>query len=235
MSKLSPVPSESDQQVLGQQIQAQYERATTGLVENVALGGLIERAQEAILSTRGQVATGGSGAKDTGLEGWLKLYAPAVTRGTAYRCLDLAEGVREEMAIGKKVDLYDVLKGSAPSDREAALREKITAFVAGKSQRTLLIGFGKIDGERGGKRTTTKKATPEEIRAAYLEDAKQRSLSVFSGLHELDDRWQVLDDDQLRLAVEDSEKFIKRARKYLEVPKARRPEFNVEKYQEERS
>lgn len=239
MTQIIPanLPTEAEQKALGHQIETQYAKATSGLVENIALGGLIEQARD-IVSTCGHDRSRGGG-RDTegeGLKGWLAEHAPSVTRSTAYRCLELTKGVREELGIGKNADLYELLKGAKPTDKEVAQREKITAFVAGKSQRTLLIGFGKIDGERGGARNKrTKKPTPEEIRAAYLEDAKQRSVSVFSGLHELDDRWQVLSDDELRQAVKDAKEFTKRAEKYLELPKARRPEFNVEKYQEKKS
>jgi len=88
--------------------------------------------------------------------------------------LELAENIRAEFRIGVRTDLHEVLKGDKPDTKAMALREKITAFAAGKSQRQLLIGIGKPGATRGGWRERIgQKHTEEEIRAAWLEDAPQ--------------------------------------------------------------
>jgi hypothetical protein len=228
------LPSEAEQRKLGQQMKDLQRSSTEGLMSCIALGDLVTQVRETIVSARGNVAAGPA-AKGDGVKGWLETYTDSeVTLSSAYRYEQIAENIREELGIGKRIDLAYTIT-SAPDDAAKKLREKIQAFVAGKSQRTLLLSIGKPDGARGGARPRGKKATPEELRDAYLQDAKNRSISVFDGLHGLDDRWQVLDDAVLEIAVKDAEQFAKRARKWLELPKGRRPEFNVEKYQENKA
>lgn len=227
------LPTEAEQRKLGQQMKDLQRSSTEGMMHCIALGDLVSEVRK-VVSTCGNNSTHGPQTKGDGIKGWLEKYTDGeVTLSSAYRYEQIAENVRDELAIGKKVNLALVITGEAGDEQSKRLREKVHTLVTGKSQRTLLLSIGKPDGERGGARTTkAKKPTPEEIRAAFLEDAKNRSVSVFSGLHELGDRFQVLDDAQLELAVKDAEQFVKRAKKWLELPKARRPELNVEKLQE---
>jgi hypothetical protein len=229
-TKLATITTEADQKRLGRQIEDQYEKATTGLVENIALGGLLEQVHK-VLSTCGHNSRRGPQTKGDGLKGWLAEHAPAVQRAAAYRCLDLAESIRAEFKIGVKTDLYELLKSAAPSPKEKTLREKIGAFVAGKSQRQLLIGIGRPDAQAGGHRPRQGPAPTEaEIRDAWLEDARNRSVSVFSGLHELDERWKTMPDNQLALAIEDARRFAREAEAWLKTPQPARKAIAVEKH-----
>ncbi|MBI3885899.1 MAG: hypothetical protein HY302_09260 [Opitutae bacterium] len=220
-----------DDRKLGKQLTDQYHRATDGMVEYLAFGALAMNVQELVDSARGANSPQrGPETKGTGLKGWLKTYAPEITEPTAYRYIEMADGVKAEFKLGPRSDLYAILKGDKPEPKQLVLRDKISGFVDGKSQRQLLVSFGKYDAKTGGKRDAkTKPPTEAERRAAWLEDARQRSIATFSGLHDLEQRWKILDDAQLAVAVSDAEAFLKDAKAWLKTPPPARAALDVEK------
>jgi hypothetical protein len=220
------VQSEQQNRELGQQLEAQYHKCIIGMVDYIAFGALVLQVRE-IVSTADTL-----NAKGTGLKAWLEEFAPGVSRPTAYRCLELAEGIKAEFQLGARSDLYRILKGSDLSEGEASKREKIIRFVEGKSQRQLLLYIGKPDAKQGGKRESEQEKTPEQRHAEWIEAARSTAVTAFSALHDVDERWKLLDDDQLKLAVEDAERFAKQAKKWLETPPPARPAVEVEKYLE---
>lgn len=227
LSTLSPQTLAAlDDRGLGRQLLDQYHRATAGMVEYIAFGALALHIKGRVDSARGANSPQrGPTTKDTGLKAWLKEHAPDISEATAYRYIELAEGVKAEFKLGPKTDLYLALKASTPSPAEEKLRAKIAAFVDGKSQRQLLIGFGKFDARQGGARTPAgKKLSPEEQLAAYVSLAQQESVSAFSGFHASTkaEKWKFCSDAELQVAIADAEKFAKQARKWLETPKAER-------------
>lgn len=229
MTKLATI----DETKLARQITDQYEKAIGGMVDYIALGALGQQVR-AVVSTADTTAKRGPTAKGDGVKGWLEAHAPGVSRPTLYRCMEIADHLKDEFKLGPRSDLYTILKGKAPDKKQLALREKITGFVAGKSQRQLLIGIGQPDAQIGGKRVAkTKPPTEAEIREAWLDDAKQRSLSTFSGLHDLDERWKTLADAELKVALEDAKAFVKEAEQWLKTPAPARTELRVEKFLEE--
>lgn len=236
MTKLVTVSSsplaQLDDRTLGRQLTDQYRKATAGMMEYLAFGALAMHARDRAEKQRaeGEIPSGGKAAAGTGLKAWLEEFAPEVARATADRLIDMAEGVRAEFKIGAKTDLYSVLKATKPSTAEKKLRLKISAFVEGKSQRQLLIGFGKFQAKQGGARTTTKKVSEEQRREAWLTLAKQSAKSTVSELHELGDRWQLLDDKDLRLAATEAAAFAARAEKWLKTPVGQRAAFDLDQY-----
>jgi len=81
MPKTALIPSQEpvDEKKLAQQITDQYVLATNGLVENIALGALIEKVQK-IVSTCGhdRPAGGGRDTKGEGLKvGWRRTPQPS--------------------------------------------------------------------------------------------------------------------------------------------------------------
>lgn len=231
MSKPTLVHASPDTGELARQIKDQFDKAVGGMVDFIALGALGLRLREAIVSTRGQVATGGKDAKGTGIKGWLESNHLDYTRQTLYRAMEAAENIAAEFKLGPKADLYDILKGKKPEPKQLALREKINAFVAGKSKRQLLISVGTPDATIGGKRPK-KDAPPteQERREAWLSDAVQRADSTFAGLHDLGERWKTLDDAKLKVAIEDAKTFAREAEAYLKTPAPNRAGVRVEQY-----
>lgn len=233
MSKhaLIPAKTEAEQQKLGTQIADLYVKTTEGLVDCVALGDLVAQARQ-IASTveAGRVRGGGRDTKGDGLKAWLEQYAPSVPRTTAYRFEDLAECVRDELKVGVKVNLHHVLKGERIDPKEKKLREKVTEFVAGKSQRQILLEVGKYQAQIGGARTTTKKLTPEQEQAEWIAAAKGRAETALNEIHTLEERWKLLTDDVIEQAAKDAAAMAKKMKEWLDTPIAQRAAIDVKKY-----
>ena len=230
MSKLTARSTDSDPKKLGRQIEDLYVKSTLGLLDCIAMGDLVGQVRKPICSTRGTVATGGKDAKGDGIKGWLKEHAPSVPQSTAYRYEELAENVRDELKIGVKVPLAQIITREIKDPKAAKLLSRVSDFVAGKSARQLLIGIGQPDAEIGGKRTKSKKLTPAEEQAQWIEAATQTAVVTFSSLHELEERWKLLDDVQLKLAVSDAQAFLEEATEWLKTPPPNRPAIDAEKY-----
>jgi len=233
MTKLALIPSEAEQKKIGRQIEDLHRKSTLGLLDCVAMGDLVAQVRKVVstVETTSQKATRGPQTKGDGIKGWLEAYTSGVVPlSTAYRYEELAENVRAELKIGQKVNLAKVITGEIKDGGAVKLLAKVSDFVAGKSQRQLLIGIGKPDAQIGGKRSArTKPSTEAERREAWLEDARQRSLSTFSGLHDLEERWKTLDDAKLKIALEDARAFVREAEAYLKTPPPARAGLDVEK------
>lgn len=214
---------------MGEHLTSQYRAAVSGMAEYIAFGAMVLNIEDMItVSARGH--GGRFGDRDTGLKAWLKQFAPDVGRSVAYRCREIAEGIKAEFQLGARTDLYQLLKGSKLDEKDEFRRQKILAFVEGKSQRQLLFYFGKPDAQIGGKRVATEKLTAEQRREMWIEGARANAIQVFSGLHEIDEKWKLLNDDQLKLALENSKKLTKQMEKWLETPPPSRPQLQAEKY-----
>lgn len=232
MNKLAVItPASTELRKLGRQIEDQYRKSQTGLLHCIALGDLVAEARKVVSTVdTTRPRGGGEDTAGTGLKAWLAEFAPNVPRSTAYRFEDMSENVRAEMRIGKRVSVARIIMGEVKDAKSLALLEKMADFVGGKTQRTLLIGIGQPDAKIGGKRDAkTKPPTEEERRNAWLQDARQRSIATFSGLHDLEERWKILDDVELSVAIADSEAFLRDAKAWLRTPKPARAALDVEK------
>jgi hypothetical protein len=147
-------PFTADDLLRGQQLTEAFRDANGAIKRVFIFGAMMLMQREAIVSTRGHVRTGGAASKGDGLKAWLEACAPEVaeSRPTAYRYMALAEGLREELKLGKKADLTLLLTASGDSLTQA-LRKKqaeIDKLIQGKSQRQLLLDFGKAEPKRRG-------------------------------------------------------------------------------------
>lgn len=218
---------------LGRQLVDQYGRACAGMVEYIAFGALAENAkikqEAAILTPRAESKSDGSGRyrSGTGFKAWLSEFTGgSITEPTAYRYMELADIVRSEVGAGATVDLYHVLRGEQLEAKEAKLRDKVVNFVSGKTQRQLLLGAGKWEEDRRAPAVTKES---EQSRHARLADAARRhAIEAFSALHSVGDRWQLLKDEEVELAIEDARKFAKRAEAWLKTPHEERARVRIE-------
>lgn len=198
-----------DDKLRGEQLTAAF-RDANGAVKRVLIFGAMMLAQrEAIVSARGHVRTGGAASKGDGLKAWLELCAPEVaeSRATAYRYMALAEGLREELKLGKKADLSLLLtsKGDTLSENLRKKAAEIDKIIEGKSQRQLLLDFGKAEPKaRGGFHPRKGPApTPEEILATQrrlanedADDLMRKCDLIFA-----DNAHTLIDPDRRRLLI----------------------------------
>jgi hypothetical protein len=149
---------------MGRQLTVQYGRAIGGLLEIGIFGAMMQKLRETIaVSARGH--GGKFGDKDTGIKSWLEQYAPTISRPTAYRFMEIADGLRREFNLGK-VDLQYLLT-TEPKKLEPPLakkREQIQEFIEGRSQRQLLFYFAKTDPEHQSYHATRKDGSPRAAR-----------------------------------------------------------------------
>lgn len=225
----TPAATEAELVKIGRQIEGLYEETTQGLVKCVALGDLVRQFRGVVstVDTTTRKASHGPQMKGEGIKAELAKYAPNVPRSTAYRFEDLAEAVRDELKVGVKVSLHDVLLGNKPDEKALKLRAKVVEFVAGKSQRQILLEVGKYQAQIGGARTTANKLTPEQERAEWIAAARSRATTALNELHTLGDRWKLLTDDLVEQAAKDAETAAKQMREWLKTPAAQRAELDL--------
>ncbi len=191
---------------MGRQLTLQYDRAVGGIRDVLIFGAMMLQLRAVISSARGQVHPGGANSKDTGINGWLNEYAPKVSRPTAYRFMDLAEGIRDEFKLGAKVDLQHLLT-TDPKKLEPALAKKraaILEFVEDKSQRQLLFSIGKSSPQRQQYHATRKdgsaraeRRTKDEIDEAYARGVWDDELKGELGRWADERLFERLDDKRL--------------------------------------
>lgn len=160
---------------MGEQLTAQYQRATGGMVEVIKFGALM-MSLEATLSARGH---SGHGKKGDGVKGWLAEHAPGVNRQTAYRFKAVTESVATEYVqiVGAKIaqqfalpDLVTTPTEQLPANAQAK-QLLLFDFVSGTSQRSWLDRFRPAESkggntyERGNGKGDRKPLTPEQAQA----------------------------------------------------------------------
>jgi len=136
---------------LAEQLTAQYEKAISGLVEQVKCGAMLLQREEELGAGR----YGNRGNAGEGLKGWIEAHCPKVHYKTAMRFKECAEAVKAELQIGDRTDMARLLNSAADalSPKENRVRTHIEDFLAGKSQRQLLWSFrvgADSDKKRGG-------------------------------------------------------------------------------------
>lgn len=208
---LATTPAISPEDKLrGEQLTAAF-RDANGAVKRVLIFGAMMLAQrELVDSARGaNSASRGPTTKGGGLKAWLKDFAPevAASEATAYRYMALAEGLREELKLGKKADLSLLLtsKGDTLSENLRKKAAEIDKIIEGKSQRQLLLDFGKAEPKaRGGFHPRKGPApTPEEILATQrrlanedADDLMRKCDLIFA-----DNAHTLIDPDRRRLLI----------------------------------
>jgi len=212
-------PNSQDAQ-MGQQLTEQYHRATGAIREILIFGSMMVQMKDT-LSTRGQGT--GNGIKGDGLKGWLECYAPDISRPTAYRFMELAEGLQKRFETTDTVFLLSTPVEDL-SDAEQAKRKEIDELIEGKSQRQLYFDFGLNE----KKAELTESQIVKVIRSkspAQKESELRTALCLkFDAVYKTfgTKEWQILTDDMLRGTVELFEEFATDVRAYLAIPKAER-------------
>lgn len=220
---------ESEDATLGRQLTEQWERAIGGTREQIVFGAMMLKLKARIATGSARGATKGSHdptSSGTGLKGWLKTHAPKVGESTAYRLMEIAEGVQDLCKLGKKVDLEELLAGSVEDlpERLAKKREEIEKLIEGKSQRQLLLAFGGGSGKaRGGDTSHAKKLSPEEEQAALEAALREDATAPFKAFEAMGEAWRILNDAEIEGAIDIAEEWVKKARAWLSAPKNKRP------------
>jgi hypothetical protein len=199
---------------IGQQLTAQYHRATGGMTEVLRFGGMMMQLREE-LSTRGKLSKGGPSKDGSGgITGWLEEHAPEVKRSTAERFLHVAEAVAADFTLPAKVSFIELATSSAESLSEPlrAKQSELWDFVNGTSQRSWLDRFAPSK-PKGGYRPTKKNGAPraekrtdaEIARDEYEEHAPAVCRRTAETMVELlllegpdkERAWDILDDEEL--------------------------------------
>lgn len=144
MSKHLIKAGQSDEAVMARQLSEQYQRAVGGLWEVVKFGAMMVHLRDA-LSARGQ--------SGKGVAAWVEEHCPEISRPTAYRFMAIAEGLRQEVKLGAKVDLLNLLTADHKDLEPKLLRKRteIQDMLEGRSQRQLLLMFAEPkSGGKGG-------------------------------------------------------------------------------------
>ena len=133
------------------QLTAQYQKAVSGLVEQVKCGAMLLK-KKADLEARG---FSGHGIKGDGLKGWIEERCPMISYRTAMRFKEFAEIVRDELQIGKSTDMALLLNSGmdALSSKQQRVRKHIESFLVNESGRGLIIKYRagiESDKQRGG-------------------------------------------------------------------------------------
>ncbi|MDR2982327.1 MAG: hypothetical protein LBV12_08795 [Puniceicoccales bacterium] len=225
---------------IGAQLTILYRDAQEAELKILRFGAAFS-AVEQNLSTRGQVS-GGRGNKG-GFAEWLRTYAPDISRPTAIRYRDIAIGIAEKFNIIDPVAFFDADPKTLPAP-EQKKREKVLEFVSEKSVRAIQLELGLTTAsteEKNFKKVQEKPQpppqpkipdSPVEQQKMWAEAARKRAVDAFSELHVLDDRWKLMDEKQIRLAITDAKHFVSEAEKWLKSDPATRLQCEVEKHLE---
>jgi hypothetical protein len=181
---------QADDSLMGQQLTEQYHRAIGGIREVLRFGAMMMQLRNYIESTRGldHHTTTGKGAKydaNTGVDAWLKQFAPEVKKATAYRFLHVAESIAQQFQTPAKITFAD-LATKAPEELPEKLRSKqaeLWEFVDGTSQRSWLDAFKPRPTLGGYHPRQGRPPTLDEQMAAMREIAHQDFEAIYNRLH----------------------------------------------------
>jgi hypothetical protein len=138
-------PKFPDDPLMGAQLTTQWELVKSGTKHQLIFGAMMLRLRERCDGACAVAHLGNEARKGTGLKTWLAQHAPTVSERSAYRMMQVAEGIRDDLRLGKTTDLEALLVAQR-EDLPAKLAEKrvkIDEVIDGKSQRQLLLEFGR--------------------------------------------------------------------------------------------
>jgi hypothetical protein len=158
MGKELAIVDVKQDRLMGEQLTAQFERATGGMREVLIFAAMMMKLRESIVSARGHVATGGADSKDSGIKAWIAENAPKINRATAYRLESVGKSVAERWtglsdSLAKKITFPALVtepeQKLAKIDRRLPKKQKeLFEYVQGTSQRSWLDQFREL--RRGG-------------------------------------------------------------------------------------
>jgi hypothetical protein len=147
---------------MGEQLTEQFEKATGGMREVLIFGAMMMRLRSEVLSTvdKTGAAKRGPAAKGTGIDAWLKHYAPSIPHASAYRFEAVAMGVADKWgalpdSLAKKIEFPELVTFSEPKlakidKRLPKKRVELFDYVKGTSQKSFLDQFRDKYSSRGG-------------------------------------------------------------------------------------
>jgi hypothetical protein len=185
---------------MGQQLTAQYERATGGMKEVVIFGAMMMQLRE----RHPELTKKGPAAKSKSTRGltpesedpitltkWLETYAPTVKKATAYRFLHVTESIADKYAeiVGAKVAKAMPLPQlvTAPTDELPegfdAKQLMLFDYVSGTSQKSWLDMFSPDSPQKRGKKNAPPPPAPKPKTAEELaEDAQDELNNLLTAL-----------------------------------------------------
>jgi len=180
---------------MGDQLAAQYDRATGGMREVLKFGCMMLML-ESYLVQRGQGS--GNGVKGDGVKAWLEEHAQGVQRSTAYRFKDVAKAVAQNYQLPARVMkaltfeqlvTAETKELNAPAQKAQA---EVFEYVAGTSQKSWLDQFKPAASRGGDTSKKQKKLTAEQEHAQFLTECKEEFERVLMALDRLHakERWQ---------------------------------------------
>ena len=222
---------------LGSQLAAQWDLAIGGTKAQIVFGAMMMQLRSRVDSACGiNSATRGPTAKGKGLKAWLKEFAPTVSTTTAYRFMEIAEGLQSEFKLGKSVDLAELLECSVDELAEELRKKRVMIedCITGKSQRQLLLQFGGGPSKMRGGHHPSQQApkTAEERQTAWEAAAREDFLAVANGMKEIGIRWQAgsITDAEREIYLDASEDLIRTIRTWLATPKNKRVKPDLESF-----
>ncbi len=134
---LAPL-SAADSTRLGKELTALYRDAVEGHMRVLAFGARFMAVEERVtIVTR----SGSHETKGTGMKGWLEEHAPEISRSTAYKFRDIAEGVAKKFHLANPGRIFALPEGEL-NEAEQKKREKVLAFATDNSLRSMQLELG---------------------------------------------------------------------------------------------
>jgi hypothetical protein len=202
--------SAQDDVLMGEQLTAQYERATSGMQQVVICGAMMIKLRELHpeLSKRGNPDAANAKKKGSNvhrghliadgpitLSKWLEKYAPEVKRPTAIRFLHVTESIAEDYAkiVGAKtaklISLPDLVTTPAQQLPQGCEAKQLTLFewVNGTSQKSWLDRFSPESPQKRGRDGRGETKPRPKTAAELAQDAADEMTELLNQL----DSWFV--------------------------------------------
>jgi hypothetical protein len=251
------VAGEGEDAIMGRQLTEQWERVKASRKEDLILGAMVVKVRERVLSARGRPKRG-PGSTEGSLSQWLEKFAPTVSRSIAYRLMEIADGIAESFKLGR-MDLEQLLCAQVDGldEKLAKKRLQIEEVIEGKSQRQLLLDFGREAKPKGGDKhprctacakplrdhsathcphcqhpTGVTELTPE----AKMDELRER-VRVWAGELISDSRiahklWRLLPDHEAKALAAHLDQFRRDLDEWVKQPAARRAALTLEEITE---
>lgn len=220
---------------LGAELTTLYHEAEDGFRRVLRFGAAFLRVEQIVNGTRA-VNSPKRGPGAYGFANWLRDHAPEISERSAIRYRDITEALCGKFKIADPERVFAADAATLP-EADQAKRAKALDFVAEKSLRQVQLELDLVSAKpsESPMRAVRKQAeakTPEQKDAEFIAAARATALQTMIAFDELDDRWQLLNDAQIKLAADNAERFAKLARAWVELPPARRALFDSKRHLE---
>lgn len=224
---------------MGEQLTAQYQRATSGARDVLIFGAMMMQLRERLLMpTVGISLPKGVNAQDGGVKGWLEKFAPKITRQTAQRFESVSNAIADQFEIPKtlrnKISFPALVCESetklAKIDRRLPGKQKeVFKMAEGTSQKSWLDKFrqthrGGKTYEREGGKGLRRRLTQRELVAAV----RRRVTGMADELMDISKQelFRILTEAELDLLIDEADALAIKARAWRGKTKTERDEIN---------